>query len=63
MPYQVGDLEFFTEDDPVFEDRVDAESKAIEISRGNDATIGVWTSQEEGSDLVSIAHQGELFRK
>ena len=63
MPYQVGDLQFYTQDDPTFETRVEAETDALKKALTDMSPVGVWTSQEEGSELVSIAHEGELFRK
>ena len=61
MPYQIGDLEDFQEADPEFEDNQEAIRQAIERSRYRDCAQGVWTSQAEGSDVVAIAYQGDLF--
>ena len=61
MPYQVGDLEAFQEDDPEFEDLIEAQNVALDRSRYRDCAQGIWTSQQEDSDVVAIAYQGSLF--
>ena len=61
MPYQVGNLEAVQEDDPVFEDLVEAQNVALDRSQYRECAQGIWTSQQEGSEIVAIAYQGSLF--
>lgn len=65
MSYQVGNLQCIDRGDPTFEHYHDAIRSALawetEESWDPGETIGVWTSQEEGSELVAIIYQGQVF--
>lgn len=64
MKYQVGDLIDFEEDDPVFDTREEAINRAYELSDENYETpFGIWTGQDDGSELVAIAFAGEIYQK
>lgn len=60
--YQVGKLEYPESDDPNFESRKDAVASAVEKSI-DDSCYAVWRGQEEGSELLAIIYQGEVFEK
>lgn len=59
MKWQVGDLIDFTDEDPVFEtlqaaiEHAETESIAL-----YEAYLGLWTSQDEGAELLAVYHQG-----
>ncbi|MBN3761361.1 hypothetical protein [Burkholderia sp. Ac-20365] len=62
--YQVGELKCFKPDDPVVEGLLNAYQLALEMWRRDDRSIiGVWTKQEDGSELVAIVYENEVFRK
>ena len=61
MKYQVGRLVHYTDEDPIFDSRTEADAYALEVSASGLEPMGVWTSQDDGSDLLAIAHEGELF--
>lgn len=64
MKWQVGQLRDFRPDDPEFDDKNMAFDAATDLSEANeDDVIGVWTDQDDGSELIAIAYQGELFRR
>lgn len=60
--YQVGSLQFFKPDDPEFESYADALNEAVNLSI-DDTAYGVWTGQQEGSELLAIVYGGEIFEK
>lgn len=60
--YQVGFLMGYESDDPEYGDWDSALSYALHIGQ-IDETIGIWSSQDEGSDLLAIIYQGEVFKK
>ncbi len=60
--YQVGSLLYYKQDDPTFEDREEAIDYAVDWSVDDDA-YGVWAGQDEGSELLAIVYQGEVFEK
>ena len=62
--YQVGDLFRFTSADPEFDDIKVAMEHARKQSAVDDRlTYGVWTGQKQGSLLLAIAYQGDVFDK
>ncbi|MCP4539446.1 MAG: hypothetical protein GY832_20100 [Chloroflexi bacterium] len=61
--YQVGILLNFSEDDPVVSDLDEAIQKAYALSLSKNEPAAVWASQEEGSELLYIVHQGSIFHK
>lgn len=64
ISYQVGDLFDFQDSDPEFEDWQAACAHALKLSDESDEVyIGVWTGQDDGSELKAIAYLGELFVK
>ena len=59
MSWQVGELEDFKDDDPVFDDKQDAINYATELSEEKyEGFYGLWTSQDDGGELVAIFHSG-----
>lgn len=63
MAYQVGRLLDIDPADPGIAD----ESQALRVardesSRNADTPFGVWTGQDDGSELVAIAYQGQVFK-
>lgn len=61
--YQTGDIRHLSADDPEHEERAAAERDALERSaRDPEAFFGVWRGQDEGSELLAIAHERALFR-
>lgn len=61
--YQTGDIRHLRPDDPEHENRAAAERDALARSqREPEGFFGVWTGQEEGSELLAIAHDRVLFR-
>ena len=64
MKYQVGDLTAFMDNDPEFDTREAAFDYAATYSDDHyEDVLGIWTSQDDGSELIAIAHNGELFRR
>ena len=67
VAYQVGDLLAFQENDPVFTGECAysaALAQALTWSEKNtDTPYGLWTSQDDGSELLAIVHNGEVFTK
>jgi hypothetical protein len=64
--YQVGDLHHYGKDDPVFDNWDDAVKHAFTEITGNgylDIAAGIWSGQDEGSELLAIVYQGEVFKK
>lgn len=61
--YQTGDIRHLHPDDPEHEDWAAAERDALARSeREPEGFFGVWRGQEEGSELLAIAHDRVLFR-
>ncbi len=60
MSYQVGHLIHFDKNDPTFETLEEAHIYAIEQSI-DDSPYGIWTSQEEGSELQAIAYGSQIY--
>jgi hypothetical protein len=61
--YQTGDIRDLRTDDPEHEDRASAEREALARSqRDPEGFFGVWRGQDEGSELLAIAHERVLFR-
>lgn len=65
MRYQVGHLKDIKNDDPVFDTLELAAQDAMLKSQPNriwdGEPYGVWTSQDDGCELVAIAYEGVLF--
>lgn len=59
--YQVGSLFLFDLTDPEFTTLDKALSHAIGLSKAS--IIGIWTSQDKGSELLYIVYNGEVFKK
>jgi len=59
--YQVGRLLDYKDDDPTFDDLEEAECYALDNEINAEYPIGVWTGQDEGSELVSIVFQYKIF--
>ena len=57
--YQVGDLIYFKEDDPTFEDKEMAILHAEALAMG-DSPIGIW--DPDTGELLYIAYEGKLFQ-
>jgi hypothetical protein len=63
LTFQVGLVTAIDPADPVIEDERKATLMALtESVRDETGVYGVWTGQEAGSDLLYIAHMGQLFR-
>lgn len=62
MGYQVGHLVHYQSDDPVFDNLESAERFALEASAGTDMPYGIWSTQEEGSEIIEIVYQGNFFK-
>ena len=61
--YQTGDIRHLSAHDPEHADRASAERDALARSaRDPEGFFGVWRGQDEGSELLAIAHEGSLFR-
>ena len=60
--YQVGKLEYCERDDPNFENWKEAVDSAVDKSM-DDSVYAIWRGQEEGSELLAIVYQGEVFEK
>lgn len=60
--YQIGKLMYLERDDEEVEGYWAAIGKAQDLSQ-DDSVYGVWTSQEEGGDLLAIIYGGEVFIK
>lgn len=59
MKWQVGDLVDFKDDDPVFDDKQDAVDYAQKKSEENyEDLFGLWTSEDDGSELLAIFYEG-----
>jgi len=65
--YQVGFLVGFSDEDPEFGSMEEAiahaeglEESVLETERRQ---VGIWSGQEEGSELLMICHEGEWFRR
>lgn len=64
MTYQVGDLMNFGDNDPVFDTLQAAADHARKLSEDEyESTFGLWTGQEDGSELLAIFHAGEGYWK
>ncbi|HEX7650088.1 MAG TPA: hypothetical protein VF450_22015 [Noviherbaspirillum sp.] len=65
MPFQVGRLiQDFSAADPVMDDEQTAIKAAVTASEKDwRNSFGVWSSQEEGSELLYIAHDGGVFKR
>lgn len=61
VKYQVGYLIHFQKDDHEFDQLLDAVKYALEKSHL--CPFGVWTSQKDGSELMAIVYQDEIFTK
>ena len=65
--YQVGDLTAFQENDPVFTGEcayIQALTQALAWSVENaDTPYGLWTTPDDGSELLRIVYNGEVFTK
>ncbi len=63
--YQVGDLLDVTNEDIAFEVFENAQCKAIEASLNQSfgQPVGVWTGEDEGTILLSIAFEGKIFNE
>jgi hypothetical protein len=63
--YQIGDLTHFRTDDPVVDSLNMALECALDMSGidSDPSAVGIWSSQDEGSELLFIAFGGELFKK
>ena len=63
IKFQVGHLTKIDPADPQLDSEAAAIDLAISESRRDDSSpYGIWTGQEDGSELVAIAYQGQLFR-
>ena len=62
MKYQVGGLQYYKKDDPLFDTLEAAIKHAVQESY-NDSPHGVWTDQDSGSELLVIVYMQEIFRK
>lgn len=60
--YQVGHLIHYQPDDPTFETLEEAEQYVIREFKYSDWPYGIWTGQDEGSELVAIYHDQKFFR-
>jgi hypothetical protein len=61
--YQTGDIRHLRPGDPEHEDRASAEQDALARSqREPEGFFGVWRGQDDGSELLAIAHDRVLFR-
>jgi hypothetical protein len=61
--YQTGDIRHLRRDDPEHADRAAAERDALARSqREPEGFFGVWRGQDDGSELLAIAHDRVLFR-
>ena len=61
--YQTGDIRDLRPGDPEHEDRAAAEQDALARSqREPEGFFGVWRGQDDGSELLVIAHDRVLFR-
>lgn len=59
MTYQVGDLIDFKDDDPEFKSYSEALDHAETLTiEDNESYFGVWTTQDDGGDLIAIFHAG-----
>lgn len=57
--FQVGDLAGLKRDDPTFGEWGQAVAQAL---RGSErGAVGIWSGPEEGSELLGIVYEGELF--
>ncbi len=64
MTYQVGLLLDFKEDDPTYDDLDTAQQAALRWAECEiEPAIGIWTGQDDGSELVAIVYQRGLFTK
>ena len=67
VAYQVGDLTAFQANDPVFTGEcayIQALTQALSRSVENqDTPYGLWTTPDDGSELLVIVHNGEVFTK
>lgn len=62
--YQVGDLIYFQDSDPEFDEWQAAYVYALQLAEESDEhLLGIWTSQEDGGELMAIVHQGDVFTK
>lgn len=62
MKYQVGGLQYYEEDDPLFDTLEDAIKHAVRESY-NDSPHGVWSDQASGSELLVIVYMQEEFHR
>ncbi len=60
--FQAGHLTEFSKDDPEFFDYPSALTRAIQVSKtAPDSPLGVWTGQRDGSELLSVIVNGQIF--
>lgn len=59
--YQVGKLKGFSEDDPVFQSWNDAYANAKNLENDTSEIVGIWSGQDENSNLLAIIREGEIF--
>lgn len=62
MKYQVGGLQYYEGDDPLFDTLEAAIKHAVQQSY-NDGLWGIWTDQDSGSELLAIVYMQEVFRR
>lgn len=64
MTYQVGDIQSIKDEDPMFTSEEAAYKHAFALLEGSDEVfIGIWTGQDEGSELLAIIYCGEAYCK
>jgi hypothetical protein len=66
--YQVGELMNFKDDDLIVNNYQGAILFALKedkrrSTKWNNVPIGVWTDQENGSVLMAIVYEGQVFTK
>lgn len=62
--YQVGQLTWLKDEDPVFDTIEQARAHAVKQSETvGQPIMGIWTDQDSGSELLEIVYEGESFAK
>lgn len=57
--HQIGHLELFQKDDPIFDSYNAAIDAAMQKSQDDESAFGIW--HYDTGELVAIVHEGTLF--
>lgn len=63
MRYQAGSLIHYESDDPTFDTKEEAEAYIVKHFQFSDGPGALWTSQDDGSELLAIYYMNEWFVK